>query len=48
VNSGLSVLTPEVCSHSLAQASSSRPEAFSRAVSRSTNSEFAYAWSLKY
>ena len=41
LESGARVLTPLVCSHSLAQASSSRPDAFSSAVSRSTNSEFA-------
>ena len=40
-NSGDSVFTPEVCSHSFAHESSSRPDDFSSAVSRSVNSELA-------
>ena len=42
------MLTPAVRSHSRAHESSSRPDAFSRAVSRSANSLFANAKSWKY
>ena len=41
------VFTPEVCSHSCAHDSSSRPEAFSSAISRSLNSALENAKSSK-